>query len=160
MKPKISDENKKLFNPFFRTIIGGKQVSVSLGDFLDNPRKYIGTGISYLYENESELRKYLAKQGEKKETVVLDMSKAKRGSAFENDMNEEIAKEAAKMVEERLRRRERLQKRMKRNQENAKAEAKAKAEAEKAEAKAKAEAEKAEAKAKAEAEKAEANKKK
>ena len=100
MKAKISEANKRLFSPGYRTRIAGKQVSVLLQDFLDFPSKYIGTGISFLYENEAELKKHFSKIKNSVVAKKLDMGKAERGTSFNKSASGKpnVSKEVAEML--------------------------------------------------------------
>lgn len=123
MKPIVSDKNKKLFSPTFKTILGNKQVEVSLKQFINNPRIYINTGMSYLYENKKELQAYLLKNTKNPVAEKLDMSRATRGTTFNKKQSSqaELSKEASKMVAEQLKRRKRLAERFAKNQSAEKA---------------------------------------
>ena len=121
MKATISKNNAKLFNPVFKTILGGKQTGVSLKNFLENPRKYVNSGIGYLYENQKELIAHFAKNKATAKADVLDMTKAKRGTSFNKAKKSEASKEASDMISEQIKRRKRVEERFARNQEAAKA---------------------------------------
>jgi hypothetical protein len=136
----VSKDTEKLFSPVFRTMLGGKQVSVSLKDFKENWSKYVNSDIGYLYSNRETLIESLSSVSSKKEAVVVNMDKGTRGSTFNKDQSEkEISSEVSKMLSEQLERRSRLKKRFEKNKlktkKQAEAEGKKQAEAEKAEAK-------------------------
>jgi len=99
----ISDKNKALFKPFFPLAAGSKTVQVSLEEFESNPVKYVETGIGYMYENRAELREAIKNKALK--PVKLDMSKAKRGKAF-NPAS--LKDDVADMLAEQQRRRARV----------------------------------------------------
>lgn len=118
MKATISISNGNLFSPVFKTIIGGKQVNITLKEFLENPRKYINSGISYLYENEKELRQYFAENAAVVKPEILNMATANRGTTFDSKPKQEVASDIERFLKEQLKRRERIRERFEKNKNN------------------------------------------
>lgn len=115
MKAKVSEKTKLLFAQGYKTIIDNKQVSVSLKDFLENPKKYAKTGIGFMYENQQDLIAYFEKNNKENEPVVLDMEQAKRGKTFDKKAKQNVSNEIATMLEEQIKRRKRVAERFERN---------------------------------------------
>jgi len=114
MRAKIKSEFKKLFNPFYNTVIGGVPTQVSLKDVEANPDKYISTPVAPLYENYKEVAERIKSRQGAIEFEELDMQTADvLGDIFDPQKRDKKKNEIAQYLELQKTRRAKIERKAK-----------------------------------------------
>lgn len=75
--PRIKEEHKHQFTPYFTAAIGGQVLKLTIGEMEKNPQKYANTHLAYMYDDVSRYK------NTKQRAVKLNMATQKRGAIFD-----------------------------------------------------------------------------